>query len=150
MVAEVALSMENFHYYNIFLNDTGCSFLRTESDFPRHHQLSTLKQNEFLSIVQLQSISDFSFDFLFESLFLIEEEIHLSLTRQIFHPTFTSVIDQSFQRSSSGFLARTETRTLLNPHGVATTERNSRTYEGQFLPGARNLSALMYCNYILD
>ena len=58
-------------------------------------------------------------------------------------------IDQSFQSISSCFPTRTEAKTLLNPHGVATAERNSLTYQGQFLSVTRNLSALMYCNYIL-
>ena len=99
---------------------------------PRH----MLKWNECLSIVQLHSISDFIFDFLFQCSF---NKLEWNINKQYalhqsaitdkagisFHQASTSVIDQSFQSSSSCFPTRTSVRTLLNPHGVATAEKTA-------------------------
>ena len=113
----------------------GSSFLLTKFYSQRHHELLTLKWNEFLSIVQLHSISDFSVDFLFvcpykpsqngitkSQVSLLCHVCHVFSTvkwenmqflhhygqrRYFFPPVSPSVIDQSFQSSSSCFPTRT-------------------------------------------
>ena len=64
-------------------------------------------------------------------------------TTQVFLPPSLPLCDRSVISKQFFMFSH---KNLLNPHGVAPTERNSLTYQGQFLSETRNLSALMYCN----